>query len=159
MSLLNNFEELQDAQNNSIEFFLLEMVDLSSNPSFVKLKDFLEVEYDPYSHTRDDDFGFATRMTWFDKNAGNNNVCISAGYGNAMHDFIRSKEFIIFIGTINTGFKKISWNDFEMYVTMFRERYGNVADCLWDRIYRCKEDGITWRYFYNVKKLYDVELF
>ena len=159
MSLLNSFEELQDMQNDSVEFFLHKMFYLSSNPSFVKLKDFLEVEYDPYSHTRDDDFGFAMRMTWFDKNAGNNNVCISAGYGNAMHDFIRSKEFIIFIGTINTGFKKISWNDFEMYVTMFRERYGNVADCLWDRIYRCKEDGITRRYFYNVKNLYDVELF
>ena len=158
MSLLNNFEELQDAQNNSIEFFLLEMVDLSSNPSFVKLKDFLEVEYDPYSHD-DDDFGFATRITWFDKNLGNNNVYISAGYGNAVHDFIRSKEFIIFIGIINTGFKKISWNDFEMYVTMFRERYGNVADCLWDRIYRCKEDGIMRQYFYNAKNLFDVELF
>lgn len=161
MSLLNNFEELQDAQNNSIEFFLLEMVDLSSNPSFVKLKDFLEVEYDPYSHD-DDNFRFATRITWFDKNLGNNNVYISAGYDNptnSTYDFIRSKEFIIFIGTINTGFKKINWNDFEMYVTMFCERYGNVADCLWDRIYRCKEYGIMRQYFYNAKNLFDVELF
>lgn len=161
MSLLNNFEELQDAQNNSIEFFLLEMVDLSSNPSFVKLKDFLEVEYDPYSHD-DDNFRFATRITWFDKNLGNNNVYISAGYDNptnSTYDFIRSKEFIIFIGTINTGFKKINWNDFEMYVTMFCERYGNVADCLWDSIYRCKEYGIMRQYFYNAKNLFDVELF
>lgn len=160
MSLLNNFEELQDAQNNSIEFFLLEMVDLSSNPSFVELKDFLAVEYDPYSHD-DDDF-IHTRMIWFDKNLGNNNVHISAGYdnSNSTYDFIRSKEFIIFIGTINTGFKKINWNDFEMYVTMFRERYGNVADCLWDRIYHYKKNGIIMRqYFYDVKNLYDVELF
>ena len=50
MSLLNSFDELQDAQDNSIEFFLLKMVDLSSNPNFVKLTDFLAVEYDPYSH-------------------------------------------------------------------------------------------------------------
>ena len=164
MSLLNSFEELQDIQNDSIEFFLLKMVDLSSNPSFVKLKDFLEIEYDPYSHSLDDDdFRFATRMTWFDKNAGNNNVCISAGYGNPTHhtfDFIRSKEFIIFIGTINTGFKKINWNDFEMYVTLFRERYGSIEDCLWDRIWHCKENGIIMRQnFFEIKNFYDVELF
>lgn len=162
MSLLNSFEELQDAQNDSIEFFLLKMVDLSSNPSFVKLTDFLAIEYDPYSHTRDDDFGFATRMTWFDENSGNNNVCISAGYGNHTphtFDFIRSKEFIIFIGTINTGFKKINWNDFEMYVTMFRERYGDIADCLWGRIWQCKENGIMRQNFFEIKNLYDVELF
>lgn len=159
MSLLNSFEELQDAQNNSIEFFLLKMVDLSSNPSFVKLNDFLAVEYDPYSP--DDDFKFASRITWFDKNSDNNNVCISTGYGTPTHttyDFIHSKEFIIFIGTINTGFKKINWNDFETYVTMFRERYGNIADCLWDRIWHCKENGIMRQYFYNIE-MYDVEIF
>lgn len=165
MSLLNSFDELQDAQDNSIEFFLLKMVDLSSNPNFVKLTDFLAVEYDPYSHDTDDDFKFAsTRMTWFDKNAGNNNVCISAGYGYGnpthQHDYYSlKKNFIIFIGTINTGFKKINWDDFETYVTMFRERYGDIADCLWGRIWQCKENGIMRQYFYDVKDLYDVEIF
>ena len=166
MSLLNSFEELQDMQNDSVEFFLHKMVDLSSNPSFVKLKDFLEVEDDP--HSRDDDFKFASRMTWFDKNVGNNNVCISAGYGNPIrtthqYDYYSfKKNFIIFIRTINTGFKKINWNDFEMYVTMFRERYGSTVDYLWDRIYHYKENGIIMsmsQYYNDIRNLYDVELF
>ena len=160
MSLLNSFEELQDMQNNSIEFFLHKMVDLSSSPKFVNLKEFLAVEYDPYAYDDDDNYRFAEWKTWFDKNAGYNNVCISTGYGNAIHDFISSKnDFIIFIGTINTGFKKINWNDFEMYVTMFRERYGDIADCLWGRIWQCKENGIMRQNFFEIKNLYDVELF
>ena len=157
MSILNDFEDICSAQDNSIEFFLLKMVDLSSRPKFVNLKEFLAIEYDPYAY--DDDFRFAPRTTWFNKNAGYNNVCISAGYGNAVHDFIHSKEFIIFIGTINTGFKKISWDDFEMYVTMFRERYGDILDIFFDRIYYLKETSYDINTISYVRNKYNIEVF
>lgn len=159
MSILNDFEDICSAQDDSIEFFLLKMVDLSSGPKFVNLKEFLAVEYDPYSYDDANNYIFAQKTTWFDKNACYNNVCISAGYGNAVHDFLRSKEFIIFIGTVNTGFKKISWDDFEMYVTMFRDRYGDIADNFFDRIYYLKETSYNINGVSYVRNKYNVEIF
>lgn len=100
MSVLDNFEELCKEQDNSIELFLISIIEESDNPIIIP----------DYNHTMFNNYAKLQHI--HDKSEVFIFVDTSASYENN-----------IIMGSIGKGFKAVNYDEFSIYDNLFRKKY------------------------------------
>lgn len=100
MSVLDNFEELCKEQDDSVELFLISIIEESDNPIIIH----------DHNHTMFNNYAKPQHI--HDKSEVFIFVDTAASYENN-----------IIIGSINKGFKVVNCKEFEMYNNLFLKKY------------------------------------
>lgn len=100
MSVLDNFEELCKEQDDSVELFLISIIEESDNPIIIH----------DHNHTMFNNYAKPQHI--HDKSEVFIFVDTAASYENN-----------IIIGSINKGFKAINCEEFGIYDNLFRKKY------------------------------------
>lgn len=118
MSLLDDFETLEQKQVNSIEYYLSRMVLKDRYPITMNLDEFSK-EYFSFQNPDicDLDHCFRTRTNLIE-----GRVYIACGVdGNNVSKF--ASERIVLIGTLDDGFRKITSDELHQYMGLYMEQW------------------------------------
>ena len=114
MSLLDDFETIVERQDNSIEVYLLKMVLKAKNPTVISLED-----YKKYT------------------NLDQSSVYIVSGFDSDPSS--DQHTFVMFLGTVEDGIRKISTDELTQYLRLLQEQYQEedsvVNNFFWSALY------------------------
>ena len=130
MSLLDDFETLEQKQVNSIEYYLRQMVIKDRYPITMDFDVFCNeyFQLSNYGSIYDPDERLYSRS-----NLMGGRVYIAAGIDRSNVSVLAS-EYRIIIGTIDEGFRKITEKDLQQYLQFYKEQW---PDC--DYIYKLEQ--------------------
>ena len=114
MSLLDDFETIVERQDNSIEAYLLKMILKAKNPTVISLEDYKK-----------------------DTNLDQSAVYIVSGFNSDPSS--DQHTFVMFLGTVEDGIRKITTDELTKYLKMLQEHYQEedsvVNDFFWSALY------------------------
>lgn len=119
MSLLDDFETLEQKQVNSIEYYLSRMVLKDRYPITMNLDEFSKEYYtfQSYGRTCDADHCFRNRTNLIE-----GRVYIACGIdGNNVSKFASKR--IVLIGTLDDGFRNITSDELHQYMGLYMEQW------------------------------------
>ena len=112
MSLLDDFGTIVERQDNSIEVYLLKMVLKAKNPTVISLEDYKK-----------------------DTNLDQSSVYIVSGFESDPDQY----TFVMFLGTVEDGIRKISTDELTQYLRLLQEQYQEedsvVNNFFWSALY------------------------
>ena len=127
MSLLDDFETLEQKQVDSIDYYLRQMVIKDKYPIAMSL----DVFYKEYFHFHTSKYGHCCDLDgqlYSRSNLMHDRVYMAAGENGCNASKVSKPEYghIILIGTIDEGFRKIEMKDLQRYFELYEEQW---PDC------------------------------
>lgn len=119
MSLLDDFETLEQKQVNSTEYYLSHMVLKDRYPITMNLDEFCKeyFTFQNYGQVWDSDHFFRERTNLIE-----GRVYIACGIdGGNVSKF--ASERIVLIGTLDDGFRKITTDDLNQYIELYMKQW------------------------------------
>lgn len=117
MSLLDDFSTIAEKQDNSLELYFLKMVFKDKNPLVMSLEDYKK-----------------------ETNLDSSRVYIVSGFEQDPSS--KRDEFIMFLGTVEEGIRKITTDELTKYLKMLQEHYQEedsvVENFLWNALLASK---------------------
>ena len=119
MSLLDDFETLEQQQVNSIEYYLSRMILKDRYPITMNLDEFCKeyFAFQNYGSVWDPDHCFRSRT-----NLMGGRVYIACGIDGSNVSKLAS-ERIILLGTLDDGFRKITTDDLNQYMELYMKQW------------------------------------